>query len=500
MPSTLARAVSETRTGKASVTISIMMSASADSWSHVNFVSTLRTHARCGIGLCVLWATASGVAQTLPNGSRNAQPARGTLTIDSVLTLASKQHPLIEAARARVTAANGSRRTAGAFANPVATYQVENAGYPGSGSALPVGTQRETSAFLTLPIEPLFQRGPRVRRANEGVNAATADLAQATQDVIRSAARAFYSLATAQAVHDEAKEEFENYKRLLEYNRVRVSEGAAPEGDLLRVQVEVTRAATAAVTAQVEVIRAQAHLRLYVERERRAQTPTPSDGMRAYVPRGPANENALLTIGALMTGLEERRPDLVGARARTAKAAADVSYQRTLALRQVGAILGNKRIGDVNTVMAGMSLPIPLFDLNRGEIQRANAERTVAQQEFAWQALQVKTDLEAAHEVALEFTRQLSTLEPSFLDRADESRRVTQAAYEEGAASLVDVLNATRAYGDARLTYFRLLHAQRESMIDLAIAAGRPATTFLSQLRSPDGPDRDESSRRRDER
>ena len=163
-------------------------------------------------------------------------------------------------------------------------------------------------------------------------------------------------------------------------------------------------------------------------------------------------------------------------------------------------MIGNKRIGDINTVMAGLSLPIPLFDLNRGEVQRANAERTAAEQEFAWQALQVKSDLEAAHQVALAFTRQLSTLEPSFLDRAAESRQVTQTAYEEGAASLVDVLNATRAYGEARLTYFRLLHAQRESMIDLAIAAGRPATTFLSQLRLPDGPDRDESSRRRDER
>ena len=466
----------------------------------MNFVSTLRTRARCGTGLCLLWATSSGVAQTSPTGSPNTQPTGGTVTIDSVLALAIKQHPLIEAARARMTAANGSRRTAGAFANPVASYQVENAGYPGNGSALPAGTQRETSAFLTFPIEPLFQRGPRVRRANEAVSAATADLAQAEQDVTRSAAHAFYSLATAQAAHDEAQSEFENYTRLLDYNRVRVREGAAPEGDLLRVHVEVTRAATAAVTAQVEVIRAQAHLRLYVEGERRTQSPTPPDAMRADVPRGAANESALLTIDALMNGLQERRPDLMAARARTAAAAAGVSYQRTLALREVGAMIGNKRIGDINTVMAGLSLPIPLFDLNRGEVQRANAERTAAEQEFAWQALQVKSDLEAAHQVALAFTRQLSTLEPSFLDRAAESRQVTQTAYEEGAASLVDVLNATRAYGEARLTYFRLLHAQRESMIDLAIAAGRPATTFLSQLRLPDGPDRDESSRRRDER
>ncbi len=466
----------------------------------MNFVRIHRTHARCGIGLCLVWATSTALAQPAPSGNGTPQAAVPVLTIDSVLALATARHPQVEAARARLEAARGSRRTAGAISNPVASYLVENAAYPGNSRGFPSGTQRETSAFLTLPIEPLFQRGSRVRRANEGVNAASANVAQMQRDVAQSAAHAFYDLATAQAVHDEAVVEFENYQRLLEFNRLRVREGAAPEGDLLRVQVEVTRAATTAVTAQVAVIRAQAQLRLYMGGASVTQATARTDSLRVNVPRAAVDEKTLMTIEALAVGLGERRPDLMAARARTAEAAAGVSVQRTLALRQIGATFGNKRIGDINTMMVGVSLPLPVFDLNRGEVQRATAERVAAEQELAWQVLKVNADVGAAHQAAVALTRQLSTLEPSFLDRAEESRRVTQTAYEEGAASLVDIILATRAYGEARLTYFRLLNAQRESLIDLAIAAGRPATTFLSQLRLTDGPDRDESSRRREDR
>lgn len=451
------------------------------------------------MGLCLALATSTAMAQPVPSVNGNSQQAGPALTIDSVLARASAQHPQVEAARARLEAARGSRRTAGAIANPVASFLVENAGYPGTGGGVPTGMERETSAFLTLPIEPLFQRGPRVRSANEGVNAARADVAQVQRDVTQSAAHAFYDLATAQAVHEVAEEDFSNYQQLLEYNRLRVREGAAPEGDLLRVQVEVARAATSAVTAQVAVIRAQAQLRLYIGGPGVTQSPARTDSLRVNVPRGAVDEKMLTTIDALVSGLGERRPDLLAARARTAEAAAGVSYQRTLALRQIGAVFGNKRIGNVNMMMVGLNFPLPLFDRNQGEVQRATAERVAAEQELAWQVLKVNADVEAAHQVALELTRQLSTVEPSFLDRAEESRRVTQTAYEEGAASLVDVIFATRAHGEARLTYFRLLNAQRESLIDLAIAAGKPATTFLSQLRLTDGPERDESSRRRED-
>jgi hypothetical protein len=91
-------------------------------------------------------------------------------TIDEVVRAALVQHPLIEAARDRITAARGARRTASVFSNPVATYWVDNAAFPGQ--VVSLGVARETSTYVTVPLEPLFQRAPRIRRADADVKTA----------------------------------------------------------------------------------------------------------------------------------------------------------------------------------------------------------------------------------------------------------------------------------------------------------------------------------------
>ncbi len=135
---------------------------------------------------------------------QRAQRGPGELGLSETLARAAAQHPLIEAARARVTAARGARRTAGTLPNPVLTYLVENLG--GSGRSAATGLDRETQTYATLPLEPLFQRPPRVRRADEDVRAANADLARARQMVALGATRAFYRVAAAQVAVDAANE------------------------------------------------------------------------------------------------------------------------------------------------------------------------------------------------------------------------------------------------------------------------------------------------------
>jgi outer membrane protein TolC len=49
--------------------------------------------------------------------------------------------------------------------------------------------------------------------------------------------------------------------------------------------------------------------------------------------------------------------------------------------------------------------------------------------------------------------------------------------YQEGAASLLQVLDATRALNDARVVYARVVAAAQESLVDLRFAAGYDART-----------------------
>jgi outer membrane protein TolC len=80
--------------------------------------------------------------------------------------------------------------------------------------------------------------------------------------------------------------------------------------------------------------------------------------------------------------------------------------------------------------------------------------------------------VEAEYQVAERLAARVSSLQQTFLRRAAESRQIALSTYQEGAATLLQVLDASRALSDARLTYARVLAAANESLFDLGIAAG----------------------------
>lgn len=130
-------------------------------------------------------------------------------------------------------------------------------------------------------------------------------------------------------------------------------------------------------------------------------------------------------------------------------------------------------------MIAGLSVPIPLFDQNRGEIQRAKGERISVEQELGWTVRRATADVTGAYDAALVLTTQVGSLRTGFLSRAEESRRVALAAYREGAAPLLQVLDATRTLADARLTFLRAHYAQQDAVLALYVAAGVDPTNAL---------------------
>jgi cobalt-zinc-cadmium efflux system outer membrane protein len=150
-------------------------------------------------------------------------------------------------------------------------------------------------------------------------------------------------------------------------------------------------------------------------------------------------------------------------------------------------MLGTKQMAGATSMVGGFTIPLPLFDQNRGEVGRATAERDVARFELAAQERSARAELSGAMESARLLTDLTAQLQAgggraSFLGRADETRRISLGAYREGAVPLLQVLDAARAWGDARLTYFRALYAQHESVLTLIVARGGDlySTPFVS--------------------
>jgi len=398
---------------------------------------------------------------------------REPVSLLQVLDSVAARYPSLEAARARVRAARGSRSTAGTLGNPILMYQVDNQPLPGR-AAPPM--DREIMLTATLPLEPLYQRWPRVSGANAEVRAAEADAQADRQRIELDATRAFYRMARAQVALAAARDLTAWLDSVVAYNRTRVKEGVAAEADLIRSELEHDRAEADATMQEANLAQARADLSVFLGE------PTAASFLVAAL-------DAPLTLPDVSptsrTGTT--RPEIRAARERVTAAGAGVTTERTNLIRQLGLTVGTKRTSGTTSLIAGVSMPFPLFDQNRGAIARAAAEREAATFDLAAQERIGRAEIVGAAESARLLTERAGVLAgpargQGYLARADEARRIALGAYREGAVPLIQVIDAARAWGEAQLVYYQILYTQHESVVQLLVAEGVDIASALPAL------------------
>jgi cobalt-zinc-cadmium efflux system outer membrane protein len=440
----------------------------------------------------LLLSSAIALSIVFGAGAASAQsPAPSSqVTLAAVLDSVAARYPLVLAAQARVRAARGSRMTAGVFGNPIVSYQEDR---PPSGTAASSGVDRERVTTVTLPLEPLYQRGSRVRRADAEIRAATEDAVSIRRRASLDATRTFYRAAFAEVSVATARDLLGWLNSLVTYNRSRAQQGVAAEADLIRSELERDRAAADVTLQEAELAQAKAELSTFIGVSPAAIEPlsVEMDERPLRFPQGVVSSASPTgMLGAadgeiLQTSALQRRPDVRAARERVSAASAGISSERTLLFRQIGATLGRKQVAGINTVITGLSLPIPLFDRNRGEVVRASAERDAAAYELAAEERSVTAEVSGAYEAArllTERTTALASDTSGYLVRADDARRIALGAYREGAVPLFQVIDAARAWGEARLIYYRILYAQHQAVAALVFAEGGDLLSVLPAL------------------
>jgi cobalt-zinc-cadmium efflux system outer membrane protein len=270
---------------------------------------------------------------------------------------------------------------------------------------------------------------------------------------------AFFRAAEAQVAVRSATEVNSWLDSLIVYTSNRVREGATAEADLLRLQVESGRGEVDLAMSRIDLTRELAELA--------ALTGISADGVIVDSQNSSATTTTLpCSLDSLTALTLANRPDVVAALSRMQAASAGVSIERRAVVREVGAMAGVKKMEGGRSLMAGVTLPFPLFDRNGGEIQRAEAEQRAAAFDYDLVRRQAASEIQSALgaavvlESALKKTRDL-------VARAEESRRIAEAAYREGAIPLTQVIEAARALADARQANARAYFGWRTAITEL---------------------------------
>jgi len=155
-----------------------------------------------------------------------------------------------------------------------------------------------------------------------------------------------------------------------------------------------------------------------------------------------------LQVKALAT-----RPDLLAAQKGVKAANSQISLAKANSKVDLNASASYSHVNGISAVTFNVSVPLPIFDRNQGEIARTGFVITQTQQQQMFATGQVMTDVKDAYEglqtndVVVQFYRS------GYLDVAKKSREISEYAYRRGATSLLDFLDAERSYRATQLAY-----------------------------------------------
>ncbi|MDE2881422.1 MAG: TolC family protein [Acidobacteriota bacterium] len=385
-----------------------------------------------------------------------AQEARAPepITLAEVLAAGRAESPAIAAARSREQAAVAAAGVAGRWPNPALEFRSEN-----FGADVPGGLPVDSFATVTQTLELGGKRGARRGAAQARAEMARVDAFAATRGIEGDLAARFLEavrLRDRTGILTTQRDALAELVRVLER---RVAEGFAPDADRARLAAETTTVAITAVRAETAANRAFLDLR--------ALAALPEGATAAALVRPdplapPTGDPAQLAAGAAA-----ERPDVRAAAARVETALRAVRLQNSLRVPDLTVNTGLKRTLDTNTGVFALGVGLPVFDRNqvaatlaRGEVRAAELERDLVTR-------RAEADATAALLNARRLAEAAAGSEAQLVEPATVARTAMRSAFDLGAADILLVVDAERAFADARL----LANDIRIEAVAAAIAA-----------------------------
>lgn len=409
-------------------------------------------------------AAQSALSPVLSDPAAGAQASAPVgLTLDSAIDLFLKRNASLEAARFEVDAAAASRITAGLRPRPGLTTSIEN---------VPIGGDASFDMLyeLTVSYAQPIELGNRIDRrrdvAERTVALAEARLAETLRRRLFDLKRTYFEALFARSLNVIERENRDHFAELVRYNTVRLEEGQIAEGDLLKVRLERLRRDSAVASA--ELAYRQAKIRL-LEQVGETALETAASLEVAGELKG---SDPGLDLAALKQAALANRPEVRVGEAELALADARIALERSISKGEITPFAGYRRIGPFNTVVAGVTVPLPFGDRNQGGIVRAEAERRVAEANLRAVRARALADVESAFRAFETARAQTLSYEREILPQSDEVRDIQLAAYREGVTPLLAVMEAERTRADALGAYARTLFEYRMSLVALDLATG----------------------------
>lgn len=377
------------------------------------------------------------------------------LSFEQAVQRLEAQAPALQAADAGLRAAEAGLSDADRRPNPVADLEVENFAGTGAYRGLE-GT--ELTAVIEQPIELGGKRRARVAVARAEIALAVAERASERRRLLAELARTYGTAAASRARADLAAGQVATAETLAAQSARRLAVGTIPEVEHDRVLVSLGEARTEVERARRDTEAAERSLALLVGSAEPVQADT---GFLARRATDPARISIVTADDPRFAALAER------GRARVAAAQAD---RRPDIAARGGVRLSREQ--EAVGFVAGLSLPLPLFNKGGARVAQAQAEAEQAALAAEAQRREARTRAERALADWRSAERTLRLIDEQTIPAAQRLVTLAERGFRLGALPFRDLADARISLSNGRRSRLDALEQIARAKADLAEVTG----------------------------
>lgn len=391
------------------------------------------------------------------------QQTMDTLTMETATDRFLKRNLTLEAARLEVNVAGAEAIAARLRPRPGVTVSAENLRTSGE---TPFNRLYETGLIVTQPFELGKQRSLRVEVAEKSVAVAEAQLSSVLSLRFFELKKAFYETILAGLILGLEQENRESFDELQQFSTTRFKEGYISESEVIKVKLERIKVDSSVSSAQLVLRQAKIQLLEMISDGDFTRTETLNvQGTLDF-------KDAAIDLADLRQIALSNRAEVKVVESEVARAESVARLERAKGKGELTPYVGYKRVGIDNTVLAGVTVPLPFGNRNQGGIARAEAEQRIAATNLQIIRNRTLAEVESAYRAFETAREQVRAFEAGILKQADVSRDITLHAYREGATELITLIDAQRTRAEIRRNYNRALLDYYISIFRLELATG----------------------------
>ncbi|WP_342308914.1 TolC family protein [Pseudomonas fluorescens] len=358
-----------------------------------------------------------------------------TLTLDSALQTAFANNPDLAAARWEIGIVEGARQQAGLIPNPVASWDAEDTRR----------STRTTSVKLSQTLELGGKRGARIDVATRAQDAAALSLEQRRNGLRADVIEGYYGALRAQERLDLAQRSQALAERGLVVANGRVTAGKSSPVEATRAQVQLSE-------IRLEFNRAQMGL-TDAYRRLAASTGSAATDFQAVATQGPATP-PLPSAAHLLARLEQTA-ELRLAELQILQGEASIGLEKAQRIPDLDVSIGSQYDASARerVNLVGVSMPIPLFNRNQGNVLAATRRADQARDQRNAAELRLRTETRQALDQWQTANTEVRAFNQQILPAAQSAVDAATRGFEMGKFNFLDVLDAQRTLIAARTQY-----------------------------------------------